>query len=112
MHGAQNKDLFSTCVSDLVMESREFEMVLGKVQPDGSVKPGCVDKFQTDTSQVISFVAEEAEEKGLYEDAIRLYDLAKVHIVQDLMCPCHVQVVMVIVIFYPFLVNPLCMYER
>ena len=30
------------------------------------------------TLQVISFVAEEAEAKGLYEDAIRLYDLAKV----------------------------------
>ncbi len=78
MRGSQNKDLFNACVSDLVMESREFEMLLGKVQPDGTIKPGCVDKFQGDTSQVISFVAEEAEEKGLYEDAIRLYDLAKV----------------------------------
>lgn len=66
------------CVSELVMESREFEMLLGSVQPDGSIKPGCVHKFQSDTSQIISFVAEEAEGKGLYEDAIRLYDLAQV----------------------------------
>ena len=78
MRGSQNKDLFSACVSDLVMESREFEMLLGKIQPDGTTKQGCVHKFQSDTSQVISFVAEEAEEKGLYEDAIRLYDLAQV----------------------------------
>ena len=60
------------------MESREFEMLLGKIQPDGSRKPGCIEKFQKDTSEVISFVAAEAEAKGLYEDAVRLYDLAKV----------------------------------
>lgn len=81
MHGAQGKDLFSGCVSDLVMESREFEVLLGRVQPDGTIKHGCVDKFQADpseTAEVICFVAEEAEEKGLYEDAIKLYDLAKV----------------------------------
>ena len=77
MRGAQDRDLFSTCVSDLVMESREFEMLLGKIQPDGSRKPGCIDKFQKDTSEVISFVAAEAEAKGLYEDSVRLYDLAK-----------------------------------
>ena len=40
------------CVSELVMESREFEMLLGRVQPDGTIKPGCVHKFQSDTSQV------------------------------------------------------------
>lgn len=78
MRGVQNKEVFNMCVSELVMESREFEMLLGRVQPDGSVKPGCVHKFQSDTSQVISFVADEAEAKGLYEDAIMLYDLAKV----------------------------------
>lgn len=78
MQGSQNKDQFNICVSELVMESREFEMLLGRVQPDGSIKPGCVDKFQSDTSEVIDFVAEEAEARGLCEDAIRLYDLAKV----------------------------------
>ena len=69
------------CVSELVMESREFEMLLGRVQTDGTIKPGCLHKFQKDTSTVISFVAQEAGAKGLYEDAIRLYDLAKVGVV-------------------------------
>lgn len=78
MKGPQDKDQFNVCVSELVMESREFEMLLGRVQPDGSIKPGYVDKFQSDTSEVISFVAEQAEAKGLMEDAIMLYDLAKV----------------------------------
>ena len=73
-----NQDLFNACVSELVMESREFEMLLGRIQPDGSRKPGCIDKFQRDTSETIGFVAGEAEAKGLYEDAVRLYDLAMV----------------------------------
>ena len=60
------------------MESKEFELLLGRVLPDGTVKPGAVEKFQSDTSQVIDFVASDAEEKGVYEDAIHLYDLAKV----------------------------------
>ena len=78
MHDTQKNDLFSVCVSKLVMESKEFELLLGRVLPDGTVKPGAVEKFQSDTSQVIDFVASDAEEKGLYEDAIHLYDLAKV----------------------------------
>lgn len=78
MKGPQDQDLFSACLSELVMESREFEMLLGKILPDGSRKPGCIDKFQRDTSEIISFVAAEAEAKGLYEDAVRLYDLARV----------------------------------
>ena len=60
------------------MESREFEMLLGRIEPDGSRRPGCIDKFQKETSEVISFVADGAEKRGLYEDAIRLHDLAKV----------------------------------
>ena len=78
MKGPQGQDLFDSCVSELVMESREFEMLLGRIQPDGSRKPGCIDKFQRDTSETIGFIASEAESKGLYEDAVRLYDLAKV----------------------------------
>ena len=46
--------------------------------PPPSFQPGCIDKFHTDTSSVISFVAGEAEAMGLSEDAVRLYDLAKV----------------------------------
>ena len=64
MRGPEGEDLFNTCISELVVESREFEMLLGKIQPDGSRKPGCVDKFQKDTSEVISFIAAEAEKEG------------------------------------------------
>ena len=87
MKGPQDQDLFSACVGDLVMESREFEMLLGRIEPDGSRRPGCIDKFQKETSEVIGFVADGVEKRGLYEDAIRLYDLAKV-------CGCNYMYVM------------------
>ncbi len=60
------------------MESKEFELLLGRVLPDGSIKEGAVGKFKMNTAGLVEFVAENAEEKGLYEDAIHLYDLAKV----------------------------------
>jgi nuclear pore complex protein Nup93 len=62
-----------------VLETREFEMLLGRLESDGSRKPGLVDKFGVDTSEIIERVAADAETKGLSEDAVRLYDLAKKH---------------------------------
>ena len=78
MEGGNGQDVFSACVADMVMESREFELVLGRIQPDGSRKPGAVDKFLRDSSALTGFVAGQAEAQGLYEDAVRLYDLCKV----------------------------------
>lgn len=78
MEGGEGQDVFSACVADLVLETREFEMMLGRIQPDGSRKPGAVDKFLQDSSGLTSFVASQAEAQGLYEDAVRLYDLCKV----------------------------------
>ena len=80
MKGPHGEDLFCVCLGELVMESQEFEMILGRIQSDGTRKPGAVDKFQTDTSEVIRSVARGAEERGLYEDAVRLYDLAEVRL--------------------------------
>ena len=41
-------------------------------------QPGAVDKFLDDIERVIELVAKDTEEKGLFEDAVKLYDLAKV----------------------------------
>ncbi|XP_042895519.1 nuclear pore complex protein Nup93 [Parasteatoda tepidariorum] len=71
--------LFMACISELVLETKEYEMLLGKIEPDGCRKPGAVDKFLTDTQAIIEIVATDSESKGLYEDAIKLYDLAKKH---------------------------------
>nr|7ZOX_A Chain A, Nuclear pore complex protein Nup93 [Xenopus laevis] len=73
----QGESMFLRCVSELVIESREFDMLLGKLEKDGSRKPGAIDKFTRDTKTIINKVASVAENKGLFEEAAKLYDLAK-----------------------------------
>uniref|UniRef100_A0A3P9CF96 Nuclear pore complex protein Nup93 n=1 Tax=Maylandia zebra TaxID=106582 RepID=A0A3P9CF96_9CICH len=73
----QGENMFMRCVSELVIESREFNMLLGRLEKDGSRKPGVIDKFAGDTRAIISKVALEAENKGLFEEAVKLYELAK-----------------------------------
>ncbi|KAL4234656.1 Nucleoporin nup93 [Mactra antiquata] len=75
----QNEDLFMTCVSELVRETKEYEMLLGKLHKDGTRKPGAIDKFQVDTQRIIDKVARDTESKGAFEDAVRLYDLGHKH---------------------------------
>uniref|UniRef100_A0A8C3KXT5 Nuclear pore complex protein Nup93 n=1 Tax=Chrysolophus pictus TaxID=9089 RepID=A0A8C3KXT5_CHRPC len=58
---SQGENMFLRCVSELVIESREFDMILGKLENDGSRK----------------VMASAAENKGLFEEAAKLYDLAK-----------------------------------
>ncbi|XP_055992174.1 nuclear pore complex protein Nup93 [Sorex fumeus] len=74
---SQGENMFLRCVSELVIESREFDMILGKLENDGSRKPGVIDKFTNDTKPIINKVASVAENKGLFEEATKLYDLAK-----------------------------------
>ncbi|XP_050778726.1 nuclear pore complex protein Nup93 isoform X2 [Gopherus flavomarginatus] len=74
---SQGESMFLRCVSELVIESREFDMILGKLENDGSRKPGVIDKFTSDTKPIINKVASAAENKGLFEEAAKLYDLAK-----------------------------------
>ncbi|XP_049773822.1 nuclear pore complex protein Nup93-like isoform X1 [Schistocerca cancellata] len=90
MKNADGKNLFMLCVSDLVMEARNFDEVLGYLESDGCRKPGYIDSFhgvqfqqnigtdclKMDVKDVIEMVAAEAERKGLFEEAIKLYDLA------------------------------------
>uniref|UniRef100_A0A8B9Z2U5 Nuclear pore complex protein Nup93 n=1 Tax=Buteo japonicus TaxID=224669 RepID=A0A8B9Z2U5_9AVES len=74
---SQGENMFLRCISELVIESREFDMILGKLENDGSRKPGVIDKFTSDTKPIINKVASAAENKGLFEEAAKLYDLAK-----------------------------------
>ena len=90
-----DENLFMSCVSTLVRESREFGTLLGRREPQtGQRKPGAIDKvfddgfilrklpdktfisqFCGDTTKLIRKVASDCEDKGLFEDAVRLYDL-------------------------------------
>lgn len=75
----RGENFFMSCVSELVLDTREFEMLLGKIERDGTRRPGAIDKFHGDTQKIIDLVAKDTEAKGLFEDAVRLYDLAKKH---------------------------------
>ncbi|MEE6499743.1 hypothetical protein FKM82_003573 [Ascaphus truei] len=74
---SQGENMFLRCVSELVIESGEFDMLLGRLEKDGSRKPGVIDKFTKDTKPIISHVASVAEHKGMFEEAAKLYDLSK-----------------------------------
>jgi len=81
MKGGRSENLFMSCVGELVLESREFDLLLGQLMQDGTRAPGLVDKFGglVDTGTIIELVARDSEERGLLEDAVRLYDLASKH---------------------------------
>ena len=54
-----------SCVSELVLESREFDLLLGQILVDGSRSPGLIDKFQgSNIHGIIELVAEDSESKG------------------------------------------------
>ncbi|KDR10998.1 nuclear pore complex protein Nup93-like [Zootermopsis nevadensis] len=82
MKGPEGGNLFMTCVSDLALESREFDLLLGILESTGLRLPGLIDTFQgvqADTKLIIGQVAMDSERKGMFEDAIKLYDLAGNH---------------------------------
>ncbi|XP_032816727.1 nuclear pore complex protein Nup93 isoform X2 [Petromyzon marinus] len=73
----QGENMFMRCVGELVIETREFDMLLGRLERDGTRRPGVIDKFSQDTRGIICSVAAVAESKGLFEEAVKMYDLAE-----------------------------------
>lgn len=72
---------FAQYICDLALETREFEMLFGRLEKNAVRRPGVVDKFTKDeeANNIIALVAGEIENKGLVEEAIKLYDLCKQH---------------------------------
>ncbi len=83
LRGPRGENLYMSCVSELVLESREFDLLLGAMSADGTRVPGLVDRLHQggggDTQRVIEAVAQESEQRGMLEDSVRLYDLAHKH---------------------------------
>lgn len=67
------ENLFVTCVSELVRETRDFDNLLGYINDFGRIR-GVIDKFHLDVDDIVSKVAEDCENCGLYDDAVKLYD--------------------------------------
>lgn len=77
MKTSQGSNLFLTCLSELVLETREFDLLLGRVDVnDGIRRSGVIDKFYGDIQNILNSVAKDAEERGQLEDAVKLFDLA------------------------------------
>lgn len=67
------ENLFVTYVSELVRETRDFDNLLGYINDFGRIR-GVIDRFHLDVDDIVSKVAEDCENHGQYEDAVKLYD--------------------------------------
>jgi nuclear pore complex protein Nup93 len=74
-------NFFAQYIGELALETREFELLFGKLEKNAVRRQGYVDKFtnENETAEIIELVANEIETKGLIEEAIKLYDLCKKH---------------------------------
>lgn len=55
LKGKNGENVFAGCISQLVLQSREFDMLLGRLEPDGRRTPGVIDKFKVNTLKVSAF---------------------------------------------------------
>ncbi|XP_053681356.1 nuclear pore complex protein Nup93-1-like [Anopheles nili] len=76
---SEGRNLFLVSVADLAIECRDFDLLFGRMQRDGMRSRGLVDQFESvhiDARTVCEMVAEKFVKKGMFEDAIRMFDLA------------------------------------
>ncbi|KAJ6638477.1 Nuclear pore complex protein Nup93-1 [Pseudolycoriella hygida] len=79
MPDPEGRNLFLVCVTDLAIECRDFDLLFGKMQSTGVRSRGIIDQFETvhiNPSKACGMVAGVLVKKGLFEDAIKLFDLA------------------------------------
>eukprot|EP00116_Pleurobrachia_bachei_P001972 sb/3462234/ len=79
LHGIQNEegeDMFAVCIADLIQESKEYRTLLGYLDSTGRKTKGAIDRFNVNHSLIICTVAEAAEKRGCWEEAVTLYELA------------------------------------
>lgn len=77
---SDGKNLFLTCVTDLVVENLNYELIFGRMQLGGIRSRGLIDQFDAiiDIQLACNSIADEFVKKGLFEDAIKMFDLAEV----------------------------------
>nr|CAH7760952.1 unnamed protein product [Callosobruchus chinensis] len=72
-------NVFKTSVSYLAIETKQYEMLLGRVQDNGIRTKGLVDEFvgaNITVESIAQITAENLLKKGLFDEAIELYDVA------------------------------------
>lgn len=83
MQDLNGVNLFLLCVSDLIQETGEYEKILGKIERNGLRTKGAIDNLNNlpvTAEGIAKATADKYVEKGIFEDAINLYDIANVHI--------------------------------
>lgn len=77
---SNGKNLFLTCVTDLVTENLNYELIFGRMQLSGMRTRGLIDQFDgvINIQASCNSIADDLVKKGLFEDAIKMYDLASV----------------------------------
>lgn len=81
MKDSEERNLFLVCVSDLAVECRDYDLLFGKIQSNGIRSRGLIDQFEStyiDAKIACDMIADEFVKKGMFEDAIKLFDLASV----------------------------------
>lgn len=76
---SNGQNLFKTSVSYLAVETKEYETILGKMHQNGVRTKGLIDQFSNvnvTAESIAQLVAENLVSKGVYEEAIDLYDIA------------------------------------
>lgn len=95
MKDPYDRNMFAASAAEMVVDASPANRVLlvGKLDKDRRL-PGILDQFQINTDDVINICAETLYKKGLLEDAVMMYDLARNHEkVLSLMCTLLTQVV-------------------
>lgn len=76
-----NENMFIVSVADLVLESKCYEQILGRISKNGVRTKGLIDQFlspEITTEAIAKMVADRLMGKGFYEEAIDVYDIANV----------------------------------
>ncbi|XP_047544610.1 nuclear pore complex protein Nup93-like [Vanessa atalanta] len=92
------KNLFMCCCTDLALESRDYDLLFGVMDNmTGMRSSGLLDQFNNphiDSKVIALNLAEQLVNKGLFEDAIMVYDIAgNLEKVLELFCVLLAQVV-------------------
>lgn len=82
MQDLNGVNLFLLCVSDLIQETGEYEKILGKIERNGLRTKGVIDNLNNlpvTAEGIAKATADKFVQKGMFEDAINLYDIANVN---------------------------------
>ncbi|KAK5646486.1 hypothetical protein RI129_004950 [Pyrocoelia pectoralis] len=74
----ENENMFIKCIIDLAVETEQYQKLFGKMESTGMRSPGFLDDFvgnDIKIEDVVNSVGEALKNKGLFEEAIEVYNI-------------------------------------